>query len=149
MSNEPEAIAVDRADAGDLAAIRALLESHQLPTDDLGAHLGTAVVARQAGRIVGSAALEVYRDGALLRSVAVTPELKGQGIGRRLTEAMIDLARHLDAPALYLLTTTAQSYFPSFGFEEIERAAVPDSVRASVEFTGACPSSAIVMRKRL
>ena len=107
------------------------------------------MVARQAGRIVGSAALEVYRDGALLRSVAVAPELKGQGLGRRLTEAMIDLARDLDTPALYLLTTTAQTYFPSFGFEEIERAVVPNSVQASVEFTSACPSTAIVMRKRL
>jgi amino-acid N-acetyltransferase len=62
---------------------------------------------------------------------------------------MIDLAQNLGTPALYLLTTTAQTYFPAFGFEQIARSAVPTSVQASVEFTSACPSSAVVMRKRL
>jgi amino-acid N-acetyltransferase len=47
------------------------------------------------------------------------------------------------------LTTTAERYFPKFGFERIERNDVPASVQASVEFTSACPSSAIVMRKPL
>ena len=51
--------------------------------------------------------------------------------------------------ALYLLTTTAEGYFPKFGFERITRAEVPPSVQASVEFATACPASAIVMRKRL
>ena len=122
---------------------------HGLPVDDVESHLGSAVVARHNGAVVGCAALELYSEGALLRSVAVSPELKGQGLGRRLTDEMIGLARALGTPALYLLTTTAQTYFPAFGFEEIDRAAAPPSVRVSVEFTGACPSAAIVMRKRL
>lgn len=149
MSRTTDAIAIDKARPEDASGVRALLDAHHLPTDDFESHLTTAVVARQAGRIVGSAALEVYRDGALLRSVAVAPDLKGQGLGRRLTESMIALGRDLGTPALYLLTTTAQTYFPSFGFEEIDRSAVPASVQASVEFTSACPSSAVVMRKRL
>jgi amino-acid N-acetyltransferase len=149
MREPTEAIAIERARPEDADGIRALLETHHLPTDDLESHLMTAVVARRADTIVGSAAIEVYRDGALLRSVAVAPDLKGHGVGRRLTDAMIELSKSLGSPAVYLLTTTAQTYFPSFGFEEIERGAVPDSVRASVEFTSACPSTAIVMRKRL
>ncbi len=96
---------------------------------------------------MGSAALEVYADGALLRSVAVAPELQRGGVGRQLTEAAIARARELRMPALYLLTTTAEMYFPRFGFERIERSEVPESVRASVEFTSACPASAIVMRR--
>ena len=40
-------------------------------------------------------------------------------------------------------------HFTSFGFEQIEGTAVPASVQASVEFTSACPSGAIVMRKLL
>lgn len=149
MPEAPDTIAIDRARPEDAASIRQLLETHQLPVDDLEAHLGTAVVARHKGAVVGSAALEVYRDGGLLRSVAVSPELAGRGLGRRLTEAIIDLAGSLGTPALYLLTTTAQTYFPAFGFEEINRSAVPESVKASVEFTSACPSTAVVMRKRL
>jgi N-acetylglutamate synthase-like GNAT family acetyltransferase len=56
-------------------------------------------VARADGRIVGSAALEVYRDGALMRSVAIAPKLQGLGLGRRLTEAIVDLAREKALPA--------------------------------------------------
>jgi amino-acid N-acetyltransferase len=47
--------------------------------------------------------------------------------------------------ALYLLTTTAERYFPSFGFRPITRDAVPAEVRATVEFQSACPASATVM----
>ena len=149
MPHATDEIAIERAQPDDADAIRALLSTHALPVDDVESHLGSAVVARRRGAVVGSAALELYRDGALLRSVAVSPELKGQGLGRRLTEAMIALAQTLGTPAVYLLTTTAQTYFPAFGFEEIERSAVPASVRASVEFTSACPSSAVVMRKQI
>jgi RNA polymerase sigma-70 factor, ECF subfamily len=144
-----DAIVIEKARPEDAADIRALLETHHLPTADLESHLHTAVVARRAGMIVGSAALEIYREGALLRSVAVAPDLKGHGVGQRLTEAMIELGKSLGSPSLYLLTTTAQTYFPSFGFQEIDRTIVPDSVQASVEFTSACPSTAIIMRKRL
>ena len=149
MPNVTDDIAIERARPEDADAISALLRTHGLPVDGVESHLASAVVARHKGAVVGSAALEVYRDGVLLRSVAVLPELKGHGLGRRLTEAMIDLAQNLGAPALYLLTTTAQTYFPAFGFEQIERSAVPASVQASIEFTSACPSTAIVMRKRL
>jgi len=143
------AITIERAGLHDGPAILDLLRRNALPLDGLSDHLGTAVVARDNGQVVGSAALEVYTDGALLRSVAVSSEHRDSGIGRRLTDAAIALARELDLPGMYLLTTTAQDYFPRFGFEQIDRAAVPASVQASVEFTSACPASAIVMRKPL
>jgi amino-acid N-acetyltransferase len=59
------------------------------------------------------------------------------------------LARDLQVPAIYLLTTTAERYFPKFGFERIQRADIPPAVQTSIEFTSACPSSATVMRKSL
>ena len=72
-----------------------------------------------------------------------------RGLGRELMDAAIRLAQDLQAPAIFLLTTTADEYFLRFGFIRINRADVPDSVQASVEFTSACPSSATVMRKSL
>jgi amino-acid N-acetyltransferase len=84
-----------------------------------------------------------------MRSVAIAPSVQGHGLGRRLTEAVVDLARDKAVPAIYLLTTTADRYFATFGFERIARDAVPDSVTASVEFASAFPSTATVMRKRL
>ena len=45
-----------------------------------------------------------------------------------------------------LLTTTAEDYFPRFGFERTDRSVVPEEVRESAEFRGACPASATVMQ---
>jgi amino-acid N-acetyltransferase len=112
-------------------------------------HLATTFVAREGSRIVGSAALERYANGALLRSVAVVPECRGRRLGRDLTESATRLALEYQIPAIYLLTTTAEDYFRQYGFERISRTDVPATVQASVEFTSACPSSAMVMRKWL
>jgi amino-acid N-acetyltransferase len=138
---------IEPAHSTDGGDVLRLLEQSGLPVDGLIKHLATTLVARQDGRIVGSAASEVYADGALLRSVAVAKELQGSGIGHRLADATIRLAQDLRSPAIYLLTTTAEPFFARFGFERIERTEVPPAVQSSVEFTSACPSSATVMRR--
>jgi amino-acid N-acetyltransferase len=138
---------IDRARPEDAEGVLRLLEANQLPLDGLRDHLATTLVARENGRVVGSAALEVYPDGALLRSVAVAIDRQGHGLGHDLTAAAIRLAEDIHAPCIYLLTTTAAQYFPKFGFEPIPRTDVPAGVQASVEFMSACPSSATVMRK--
>lgn len=142
-------IVIDRATAADLPAVCALLDAQQLPIDGVAAHVDTMLVARHSGAIVGAAALEPYRDEGLLRSVVVNPAHQGSGLGSRLTGAALDLAAALGIRDVFLLTTTAEGYFPRFGFERIDRAAVPESVQSSVEFTSACPASAVVMRRRL
>lgn len=142
-------VRIENAAPADAEAVLALLERAQLPVDGLLDHLGTTLVARQSGRIVGSAALEIYDDGALLRSLAVVPDLRGTGLGRRLTEAATARAMDLGVPALYLLTTTAEGFFPRFGFSHVERRDVPPGVQRSVEFQSACPASATVMRRVL
>jgi len=140
---------IERTVAGDGPSLLQLLRDAELPVDGLLDHLETAFVARVDGRVVGCAALEVYEDGALLRSVAVAPTVQGRGIGRRLTDAAITLAESLGLPAVYLLTTSAEHYFPKLAFVPITRAQVPASVQESVEFRSACPASAIVMRRVL
>jgi amino-acid N-acetyltransferase len=140
---------IEQARPDDAQDVLRLLERNHLPLDGLLDHLATTLVARQNGLIIGSAALEVYPDGALLRSVAVAPEAQGQGLGHELTDAAIRMAEAVHAPAIYLLTTAAERYFPKFGFERIARTDVPATVQTSIEFTSACPSSAAVMRKSL
>jgi amino-acid N-acetyltransferase len=146
---ETPGIRIGPASPEDEAAVLALLDRSRLPKDGLTDHLGTTIVARHGDRIVGTAALELYADGALLRSVAVDPEMRGRGIGHRLTDAATRRAAELGVPALYLLTTTAERFFPRFGFSTISRDDVPGTVKASVEFGSACPDSATVMRKML
>jgi amino-acid N-acetyltransferase len=140
---------IERAEPGDLAAVQRLLAGHGLPLEGVAEHLHSMVVARDDGRIVGVAAVELYEGGALLRSVAVDAAAQGRGLGHQLTEAALEIARERQLDAVFLLTTTAERFFPKLGFEQISRDEVPATVQASVEFQSACPASAIVMRRRL
>jgi len=81
----------------------------------------------------------------LLRSVAVADDWRSHGVGRALVTRVISDAEARGLRGLYLLTTTAERYFPSFGFRPVSRDEVPDDVRATSEFQGACPASATVM----
>jgi arsenate reductase len=140
---------IESATERDLPQIRALLERLHLPLAGADDHLATLLVARENEMVVGTAGLELYDDGALLRSVAVEPRRQGAQLGHQLTDAALQLAANRGARAVFLLTTTAEKFFPRFGFEQIDREQVPPAVRQSVEFQSACPASAIVMRKQL
>jgi amino-acid N-acetyltransferase len=141
-----DSITIEPAAESDLDAVLDLLTRCDLPTEGLADHFSGAIVARQSGRVVGCAAVEIYEDGGLLRSVAVEESLRGSGLGQRLTDAALGLAHEHDLPAVYLLTTTAAEFFTRFyGFRSITRADIPESVRQSVEFQSACPASAVVM----
>ena len=133
----------------DLPAILELLAASKLPRAGIEAHVASALVARDDSGIVGSAALELYGGAALLRSVAVATERRGQGLGAALTVAALDLARRRGVRTVYLLTETAGQFFPKFGFIAITRAQVEPAVLESPEFTTACPKSAMVMVKQL
>jgi amino-acid N-acetyltransferase len=140
---------IEAATERDLPQIHSLLERLHLPLAGVDEHLRTMLVAREGDEIVGTAALELYADGALLRSVAVEPAFQGKRLGHQLTDAALRLATTHSASTVFLLTTTADRFFPKFGFEQIGRDNVPMSVQRSAEFQSACPASAIVMRKEL
>ena len=133
----------------DLPAVERLLAASGLPLDGVREALPTFIVAEAGGGLVGVAGLEVCCDNALLRSVAVDPEWRSRGLGRALVTRVISDAEARGIRALYLLTTTAERYFPSFGFERITRDEVPHDVRETEEFRSACPASATVMRRSL
>ena len=136
---------VERAAPEDLPEILDLLRANGLPPDGLEEHLPCTLVARKAGRVVGSAAVELYGSYALLRSVAVDEGHRGGGLGQYLTRMVLRLARERGAFEAFLLTETADGFFPRFGFEPVERPAVPERVRDSIEFVSACPESARAM----
>ena len=140
---------IEPATPADLAAILDLLASHRLPQAEVERHLDTALVVREGGRVAGCAVLEPYDTVGLLRSVAVAQSQRGLGVGIRLTEAAVSLARARGIKALYLLTETAAGFFPRFGFRPVSRDEVAPAVRQSIEFTRACPASALAMVKDL
>lgn len=136
---------IRRATPDDLVAVERLLTANHLPLDGVREALQDFVVAHVGDALVGVAGLEVCCHNALLRSVAVAPEWRLHGVARALVTRVISDAEARGIRALYLLTTTAERYFPSFGFRTTTRDAVPDDIRATGEFQTACPASATVM----
>ena len=133
----------------DWPAVRALLEESVLPLAGLGESGVELWVADADGEVVGVAGLEVHGRYGLLRSLVVEAGHRGTGLGCRLTQAVLGAARDRGLASLFLLTTTAEGYFPRFGFRAVDRAGVPASLGASEELRGACPASAVVMERRL
>ena len=134
-----------RADKTDLPAIKVFLAANERPIDGVADHLGQFWLAVRGEQIIGSAGLETYGEVALLRSVAVLPEKRNQGIARALVARIVDEATCENVKALYLLTTHAQRYFEGLGFRSLARSDAPKALLASAEFQGACPDSAVLM----
>ena len=133
-----------------LADAKALLAACNLPDGDLtAAHCEHFFYWGPANAPTGLVGLELFGDVALLRSLAVRADVRSSGMGTALVRHAESYGLSQGVRTLYLLTTTAEGYFPKFGFERIQRSDVPSSVQSSVEFTSACPASAVVMRKTL
>ncbi len=136
------------ATSSDLPAVEQLLRSNELPVEGVRENFSSFVVAEEAGTIAGAIGLEKYGSAALVRSAVVSPPSRGTGVGRQLVESIVERANQEGIDDIYLLTTTAENYFPRFGFARTTRAAVPETVKASAEFRGACPDTAVVMSRR-
>jgi amino-acid N-acetyltransferase len=129
----------------DLEQVERLLRARDLPVAGVREALCGFLVAEHAGAVVGVVGIEECCGYGLLRSTAVASEWQGHGLGRQLVERAIAEAEGQGVKALYLLTTTAERYFPSFGFTAIPREQVPAPVQATSEFESVCPSSATAM----
>jgi amino-acid N-acetyltransferase len=132
-----------------MPAVEDLLTKASLPVEGVKKAIGLFVVAEHNGKVVGVAGVERCGDFGLLRSVAVDPAVRSRGVGAAMTEWLIADSEASGIRALYLLTTTAEDYFPSFGFEKMARDSVPAEIKESSEFKDICPSSATVMYRDL
>lgn len=133
----------------DLPAIRALLKENGLPLDGFPQDTPVILAAFNGTYFAGSAAIEIHGSFGLLRSVAVKVNQRGLQLGTHLVQSAQREAENLGLQALFLLTETAGSFFPRFGFEVLERSEVPATVRKSIEFTTACADTAVAMRLAL
>ena len=127
----------------ELDAIVALLGAAGLPVEDLdAAMLDAFIVATEGEACVGVVGLEIHEPNALLRSLAVERGHRSRGLGARLVHAIETEARARGVTALYLLTTTARTFFERVGYTAHDRAAVPPSITATTEFSSLCPATA-------
>jgi len=128
-----------------LESFRSLLQSSGLPHQDLSFEQHILMGYHDNDELVGTGALEIYGDHALLRSLAVKLGARGLSLGSSIIKDLIQQAKKNNLKGIYLLTETAASFFALKGFKEISRDLVPDEVRRSSEFSHVCPTSATCM----
>ncbi len=97
----------------------------------------------------GVVGLEILGSVALLRSLAVAEETRGLGCGKALVAEAENYAKDKGARELYLLTTTAESFFARLGYSRVERKTAPDQIKHMNEFSALCPDRAAFMVKKL
>jgi amino-acid N-acetyltransferase len=97
----------------------------------------------------GFGAIEGDGPDRLLRSIVVPLAWQGRGVGTWLVAALSDEARNSDAERLWLLTIGAADFFAGRGWVVADRAAAPEAIRTSDQFTTLCPASATLMMRDL
>ncbi|MEV6276040.1 amino-acid N-acetyltransferase [Nocardia sp. NPDC051832] len=89
-------------------------------------------VAEVGGRVVGCGALHVlWADLGEVRTVAVHPDVKGQGVGKLIVDRLVAVARQLELRRLFVLTFEVD-FFTRHGFAEIEGTPVTAEVFAEM-----------------
>jgi amino-acid N-acetyltransferase len=144
---------IEGAKGSDHAAVVVLLQYVDLPPDGIELNMENFLIIRNPEAVagpeflVGSVGLEVYGESALLRSLAVHPDFQGRGLGTRLVNRAIRVAKEKGITRLFLLTDTAEDYFKKKGFVIVTRDQVPADMKQSIEFTTLCTSSPSMMRE--
>jgi amino-acid N-acetyltransferase len=124
-----------RARAADAAAIDRLIahyagEGLLLPRDfaEIRANIRHFLLLENAGKFAGCVALEPYgTDLAEIRSLALVPGARGQGLGRRLIESALAEAKRRGIARVFAVTH-APSFFLRNGFQSRKRQLPPEKV---------------------
>ena len=126
---------VRRARTADVRAIRHLVDTYaeqrillSKATVTLFEDVQEFFVADVGGSVVGCGALHVlWEDLAEVRTLAVDPAHRNQGVGHVLLARLLDQARDLGVHRVFTLTFETQ-FFGGHGFREIEGTPVSHEV---------------------
>jgi amino-acid N-acetyltransferase len=132
------------------SAAVALLLAQGLPAWDItDEHLEHFFFMGSDGSPTGLVGLEIFGTDGLLRSLVVADNARTQGVGSALVRHVEAYAASHRVSALYLLTTTAESFFERRGYRRVERTEAPPAIQSTPEFASLCPASSAFMIKRL
>lgn len=124
MVTQAEQWTIRRARTSDIRAIASLIEPLVEARVLLGKDLVVlyesvqefTVATRSSGEVVGCGALHVFWENlGEIRTLAVSPEHVGQGIGTAVVEALEEQARELGLSTLFCLTFEVD-FFTAHGF---------------------------------
>ena len=134
------------ATPADLPATIKLLETAGLPVADLSADR-LALIAEQNDIFQGVIGQESFGESALLRSLVVSVEARGSGVGAALVAALEGSAATKGVREMWLLTIDAGAFFTRLGYATRNRTDAPTAIQTTAEFSDLCPGDAVLMSK--
>ena len=135
MTPTAQGIEIRRARTSDVRVIRHLVDTYaddrrllSKATVTLFEDVQEFFVADLGGEVVGCGALHVlWEDLAEVRTVAVSPHLRGVGVGHLVLSRLLDQAREVGVDRVFCLTFET-GFFGRHGFVEIEGTPVAHDV---------------------
>jgi len=126
---------IRKALMSDAKAIQTLVNTYAkdgemlpLSINDIYEKILEFVVWDDGGELLGCCAIHpTWEDLAEIRSVAVNPNSKKNGIGRALVERSIETAQILGISKVFLLTYVP-GFFGKLGFTEVEKEELPKKI---------------------
>lgn len=128
----PVQISVRKAAMSDIAPILALINGYaakgiMLPRTEfeMSENIRDFSVVYSGDQLLGCGALHFYSPTmGEIRSLAVDPDWKQHGVGRRVVEALVDEAALYGLDAVFAFTYVS-GFFRKMGFDEVERGVLP------------------------
>ncbi|SMC08215.1 Acetyltransferase (GNAT) domain-containing protein [Sulfobacillus thermosulfidooxidans DSM 9293] len=116
------------ADTIENSAIRELWHSARLPSPSGSCQPKWFIMTTHHNRGVGVIGVERYGSAALLRSLVVAPEFRGQGLGSHLVWHALNHLQAENTRMVCLVTETAEKFFRQWHFTVTSWEKVPESM---------------------
>jgi arsenite methyltransferase len=142
---EGKEYAIRTALENDLPIIGTLLTENDLTTSGVRDNLANFLVADYQG-VIGVIGIEFAGNGAMLRSMAVSKELRKRSIATALVERSLERSHQLGVKEVYIMTNTADRFAARWGFYKIQRSEIPKDIMMSSALSNLCPSTSICMK---
>ena len=95
--------------------------------DEVATNIRSYVLAKDGDSIVGYAALHIHSSRlAEIRSLIVSDQQRGKGIGASIVRYMLNEAKELKVREDVLVLTYLPDFFKKLGFKEIDKEKIPE-----------------------
>ena len=126
---------IRKAELQDVPALFKLISRYVLkrillprPLTNLYEDVWEFTVAEEKGKLLGCGALKFYnQELAEMRSLFVDERLNSKGVGRKLTDALLDEAERYGLKTVFALTVVP-AFFEKLGFQMVPRERFPVKV---------------------
>jgi len=93
--------------------------------DEIATNIRSYILAKLDGKLLGFGALHFHTEKlGEIRSLIVSPDARGKGVGKNIVSELIESAKELKAEQIFTLTYKRE-FFEKLGFSEIPKEDLP------------------------